>query len=63
MSTIAQYKNNKWLKIGDLNEKKYNLSAIFHNGEHFIVGGEFYTYGDGRSLYSDGRLVHLFQII
>ena len=52
-STIAQYKNNKWLKIGDLNEKKKSLSAIFHNGEHFIVGG-----------WTDsGRLVHLFQII
>ena len=52
-STIAQYKNNKWLKIGDLNEKTYALSAIFHNGEHFIVGG-----------WTDsGRLVHLFQII
>ena len=53
ISTIAQYKNNKWLKIGDLNEKTYALSAIFHNGEHFIVGG-----------WTDsGRLVHLFQII
>ena len=46
LSTIAQYKNNKWLKIGDLNEKKSYLSAIFHNGEYFIVGGE-----------SSGRLV------
>ena len=53
VSTIAQYKNNKWLKIGDLNEKKSGLSAIFHKGENFIVGG--YT--------SDGRLVHFFKII
>ena len=39
VSTIAQYKNNKWLKIGDLKEEKYCLSAIFHDGEYFIVGG------------------------
>ena len=39
ISTIAQYKNNKWLKIGDLKEEKYCLSAIFHDGEYFIVGG------------------------
>ena len=53
VSTIAQYKNNKWLKIGDLNEKKNYLSAIFHNGENFIVGGSVYS----------GRLVHFFKII
>ena len=53
VSTIAQYKNNKWLKIGDLNEKTYALSAIFHNGEHFIVGG----------LVNSGRLVHFSKII
>ena len=40
VSTIAQFKNNKWLKIGDLNEKKNSLSAIFHDGEYLIVGGE-----------------------
>ena len=53
LSTIAKYKNNKWLKIGDLNEKKYRLSAIFHNGENFIVGGRV----------DSGRLVHFFKII
>ena len=53
ISTIAQFKNNEWLKIGDLNEKKGLLSAIFHNGEYLIVGG--YTKG--------GRLVDLFKII
>ena len=40
ISTIAQFKNNKWLKIGDLNEKKSDLSAIFRDGEYLIVGGE-----------------------
>ena len=44
ISTIGQYKNNKWLNIGDLKEKKSSLSATFHNGEYLIVGG---TTGDG----------------
>ena len=52
VSTIAQFKNNKWLKIGDLNETKGSLSAIFHDGEYLIVGG-----------YTSGRLVYLFKII
>ena len=52
ISTIAQFKNNKWLKIGDLNEKKSLLSAIFRDGEYLIVGG-----------YNKGRLVYLFKII
>ena len=37
-STIAQFKNNQWLKIGDLNEKKSSSSALFHGGEYLIVG-------------------------
>ena len=53
VSTIAQYKNNNWLKIGDLNEKKNYLSAIFYDGEYLIVGGS----GHG------GRLVNLCKII
>ena len=52
VSTIAQFKNNKWLKIGDLNEKKSYLSAIFRDGEYLIVGG-----------VTRGRLVYLFKII
>ena len=52
VSTIAQFKNNKWLKIGDLNEKKRGLSAIFRDGEYLIVGG-----------FTDRRLVYLFKII
>ena len=39
---IAEFKNNKWRKIGELNEPKYNLSAILHNGEYIIVGGSSY---------------------
>ena len=38
-SIIAEFKNNKWRKIGELNEPKYGLSAILHNGEYIIVGG------------------------
>ena len=52
ISTIAQFKNNKWLKIGDLKERKTTLSAIFHDGEYLIVGG-----------HTDRRLVNLFEII
>ena len=39
VSTIAEYKNNKWRKIGNLNEPKNDLSAIFNNGEYIVVGG------------------------
>ena len=53
VSTIAQFKNNQWLKIGDLNERKDDLSAISHKGEYLIVGGGVYY----------GRLVNLFNII
>ena len=52
-STIAQFKDNQWLKIGDLNEKKTSSSAIFHDGEYLIVGG----------YVNSGRLVNLFKII
>ena len=39
VSTIAEFKNNKWREIGNLNEPKYSLSAIFNNGEYIVVGG------------------------
>ena len=39
VSTIAEFKNNNWRNIGNLNEPKEGLSAIFHNGEYMIVGG------------------------
>ena len=43
ISTIAQFKNNQWLEIGDLKERKDELSAIFHDGEYLIVGGNTYS--------------------
>ena len=39
-STIAEYKNNKWRKFGDLTKKRGGSSAIFYNGEYIIVGGD-----------------------
>ena len=39
VSTIAEYKNNKWRKFGDLTKKRGISSAIFFNGEYIIVGG------------------------
>ena len=45
-STIAEYKNNKWRKFGDLTKKRSGSSAIFYNGEYIIVGG--YVEDDGR---------------
>ena len=45
VSTIAEYKNNKWRKFGDLT-KRHSSSAIFYNGEYIIVGG--YVEDDGR---------------
>ena len=39
VSTIAEFKNNRWRKIGNLNEPKDSLSAIFNNGEYIVVGG------------------------
>ena len=42
ISTIAEYKNNLWRTIGNLNEPKYKLSAISHNGGYMVVGGVGY---------------------
>ena len=39
-STIAQFQDNEWRKIGDLKEAKSDSSAIFHNGEYLIIGGD-----------------------
>lgn len=50
ISTIAQLQDNVWRKIGDLNEVKSDSSAIFHNGEFLIIGGD----ADSRT----GRLVN-----
>ena len=38
VSTIGEYKNNKWTKFGDLSKARYYSSAIVHNGEYIIVG-------------------------
>ena len=43
VSTIAEYKNNKWRTIGNLNEPKSSLSVIFDNGEYIVVGGNVYS--------------------
>ena len=48
VSTIAEYKNNKWRKIGELNEPKSALSAISYNGEYIVVGGSNYADYGGR---------------
>ena len=40
ISTIAEYKNSNWRAIGNLNEPKSYLSAIFNNGEYIAVGGD-----------------------
>ena len=38
-STIAQFQNNQWSKIGDLREAKSSSSAILNNEEYLIIGG------------------------
>ena len=50
ISTIAQFQNNEWQKIGDLKEVKSDTSAIVHNGEYLIIGGD--------SNYATERLVN-----
>ena len=39
VTDIAEFKNGKWRKIGNLNEPKRDLSAILYNGEYMLVGG------------------------
>ena len=39
-SIIAQFQNNEWKKIGDLKEGKSDPSAILHDEEYLIVGGD-----------------------
>ena len=49
VSTIAEYRNDKWTKFGDLKTKRYRASAIFINGEHIIIGGSsgmFFDYNE-----------------
>ena len=47
VSTIAEYRNDKWTKYGDLRSKRYRASTLFLNGEHIIFGGERITVSDG----------------
>ena len=46
VSTIAEYKNEKWRYFGRLTKKRNYSSAIFFNGEYIIVGG--FVEDDGR---------------
>ena len=39
VSTIAEYKNNKWRNIGNLNEPKSSMASILYNEEYILVGG------------------------
>ena len=49
-STIAQFQNNVWRKIGDLKEIKSSSSAILYDEEYLIIGGA--------ARYTSGRLVN-----
>ena len=49
-SIIVQFQNNEWNKIGNLKEVKSNPSAILHNEEHLVIGGD--------PQKTDGRLVN-----
>ena len=40
ITTIAQFKNNKWTQIGNLRQKRRNASALLLNGEFIIAGGQ-----------------------
>ena len=38
-STIAEFKNNKWRKFGDLTTARHSHSSISFGGETIILGG------------------------
>ena len=48
-STIAQFQNNQWSKIGDLKAAKSSSSAILNNEEYLIIGGDL-NFANGRSV-------------
>ena len=48
-STIAQFQNNQWSKIGDLMEVRSGSSAILNNEEYLIIGGDL-NFANGRSV-------------
>ena len=39
ITTIAEFKNNKWTQIGNLRQKRRGASALSYNGEYLILGG------------------------
>ena len=44
VTTIAEFKENKWRKVGDLAEGRSRHSSISFGGETLVFGGYF----DGR---------------
>ena len=44
VTTIAEFKENKWRKVGDLAEGRSDHSSISFGGETLVFGG----YSDGR---------------
>ena len=38
-TTIAEYKNDQWTKIGDLVKGRFGHNSITFNGETMIIGG------------------------
>ena len=55
VSTIGEYKNNKWTKFGDLSKARKYSSAIFHNGEYIIVGGRVLV--EGKSVIDSNKVL------
>ena len=42
-STIAEFKNNKWRKFGDLTTARNSHSSISFGGETIILGGDVWN--------------------
>ena len=39
VSTVAQFKEDSWSFLGDLNQRRYGLNAIVFGSDVFVVGG------------------------
>ena len=39
VSTVAQFKENTWTKLGDLNQSRFAHNCIFFGSEILVVGG------------------------
>ena len=39
MSTVAQFKEDSWTKLGDLNQRRFAHNCIFFGFEILVVGG------------------------